>query len=94
MLLALPVLYGLWHAGGVWLSWLLCLFLAGWIALSVSHIMGGKAGGIPKGVVSLIAGIALLDAVLISSTGHSMATFFALACFVLTLLFQRVVPGT
>jgi len=94
LLLAVPVVYGVWHAGSDWLSWLLILCLAAWIVLSVSFITAGKPGGIPKGVVSLIAGIALLDAVLISSTGHGPAALLAVLCFGLTLMFQRVVPGT
>jgi 4-hydroxybenzoate polyprenyltransferase len=45
-------------------------------------------------VVSLIAGIALLDAVLIAAAGAPGIAWLAVAGFVLTLGLQRLVPGT
>jgi 4-hydroxybenzoate polyprenyltransferase len=45
-------------------------------------------------VVSLIAGISLLDALLIAGTGQTAAAVVALAGFALTLALQRWVPGT
>jgi 4-hydroxybenzoate polyprenyltransferase len=52
-------------------------------------------GDIPRGVVGLIAGISLVDAWLIATTGAPVIV--AIACvggFVLTLILQRFVPGT
>jgi hypothetical protein len=50
---------------------------------------------IRRGIGLLIAGIALVDALALSSVPHGAVLVpFALAAFVLTLLFQRFVPGT
>jgi 4-hydroxybenzoate polyprenyltransferase len=45
-------------------------------------------------VVNLIAGISLLDALLIAGTGQVGPALAAVAAFVLTLALQRLVPGT
>lgn len=49
---------------------------------------------IRQAVGSLIAGISLVDALWIANEGHVTMAVVALACFVLTNLLQRVVPGT
>ncbi len=49
---------------------------------------------IRRAVVSLIAGISLLDAVLIAGVGDPARALWAVAGFALTLAFQRWVPGT
>jgi 4-hydroxybenzoate polyprenyltransferase len=49
---------------------------------------------VPRAVVSLIAGIALLDAVLIAAAGAPGVAWLAVGGFVLTLGLQRLVPGT
>lgn len=91
--LALPVGYSVWLAQS-WIGLLFSLGLAAWIVVSLRFILSGKKGGIGKGVVSLIAGIALLDAALISALGHVAVALVAVVFFALTLLLQRVVPGT
>ena len=45
-------------------------------------------------LVSLIAGMSLLDAVLIAHMGAPVMAWGAAACFALTLAFQRFIPGT
>jgi hypothetical protein len=49
---------------------------------------------VPRAVISLIAGISLLDAVLIGGTGNLGIAGLAVLGFVLTLVLQRFVPGT
>ena len=49
---------------------------------------------IPGGVLRLIAGISLLDALLIAGAGHSALAALAAGAVVLTRLLQRLVPGT
>jgi 4-hydroxybenzoate polyprenyltransferase len=49
---------------------------------------------IRRAVVSLIAGISLLDALLIAGAGDSARAVWAVVGFALTLVFQRWVPGT
>ena len=51
-------------------------------------------GDIPRAVVSLIAGISLLDAMLISAAGAPGLAMLAVLGFGLTLLLQRFVSGT
>ena len=51
-------------------------------------------GDIGLGVVTLIAGISLLDALFVLRWGDQGAGFLALAAFALTLVLQRIVPGT
>jgi 4-hydroxybenzoate polyprenyltransferase len=51
-------------------------------------------GDIPRAVVSLIAGISLLDALLIAGTGSLALAALALAGFGVTLFFQRYIAGT
>ena len=52
-------------------------------------------GDIPRAVVSLIAGISLLDALLIAGAGSVLGlAAIALAGFGITLFLQRYVAGT
>jgi len=49
---------------------------------------------VPRAVVSLIAGIPLVDSVILSGAGALELSIVAVAAFVLTMALQRVVPGT
>jgi 4-hydroxybenzoate polyprenyltransferase len=49
---------------------------------------------LPKMIGTLIAGIALLDAVILLVTGHALAAGLAVGCFYLTRSMQRAVPGS
>jgi 4-hydroxybenzoate polyprenyltransferase len=53
-----------------------------------------KKGDIPRAVVSLIAGISLLDALLVAGSGSFALAGVALAGFGVTLFFQRYISGT
>jgi hypothetical protein len=68
-------------------------FLA-WVAYAVTGLVRAGHRDIRRAVVSLIAGISLLDALLIASVGEPWRAAWAVAGFALTLLFQRWVPGT
>jgi hypothetical protein len=90
--LATPFVYAaptLWSSatGGV----LYLLFVA-WVAYALRMLIRREAIG--RAVVSLIAGIALLDAVLIAGQGMTGTAWLAAACFPLTLALQRYVAGT
>ena len=66
-----------------------------WVVYAVSFVTRKTGRNIPRAVVSLIAGISLLDGVLIATVaGPSVWVLLALAGFGLTLFFQRFVPGT
>jgi 4-hydroxybenzoate polyprenyltransferase len=51
-------------------------------------------GAVPRAVVSLIAGISLVDAMILASVGAGFAALIALACFAATLGLQKLVAGT
>lgn len=91
-----PVCYGAFIAASAAsaLTWLFVVGLAGWALVCLRFVVRRGPGDIPRAVVSLIAGISLLDAMLIATAGHLMLSVLALAAFVLTLALQRVVPGT
>lgn len=67
---------------------------AAWVVFALSHLGWQRRIDVPRTVVSLIAGIALVDGLAVAGAGHP---FLALACvlaFVTTLGLQRWVPGT
>ena len=70
-----------------------CLFTI-WILVALYFVKRRGPGDIPRAVVSLIAGICLLDAILIASTGQLFFATLAVGGFVLTLIFQRFISGT
>jgi hypothetical protein len=74
----------------------LFILLLGWVLYAVSFLVRKEGRNIGRAVVSLLAGICLLDALLVA--GASDPTIFwllpALGAFALTLYLQRFVPGT
>lgn len=96
--LAVPAVIGAWLAimtqsAATAIAALLAIYVA-WCLWSLRYLFRRKAGDIGRGVVSLIAAISLFDAVMIASMGASVLAVLAVAGFGLTLLFQKVVPGT
>jgi hypothetical protein len=94
LFLAAPLAYGAWLAlaqPAVGLFWL--LFTA-WMLVALWFLRRRAKGDIPRAVVSLIAGISLLDALLIAGTGSLALAALALAGFGVTLFFQRYIAGT
>lgn len=92
--LALPALYGLGMAGLAPLPLVLALALIAVMGWAVRLLFRRLKGDVPRAVVTLIAGIALYDAVLIASTGQAALALLAVLGFGLTLVLQRVAPGT
>jgi len=90
----IPVGFGLFHSIGSVPTLLFTLLFCGWLIYSLQFIFSTAKRHIPKAVVSMIAGISLLDAVYISSTGASGLAIFAVATFALTLYLQRYIAGT
>lgn len=66
----------------------------GWVGYAVSLLVRRGRPDIRQAVVSMIAGISLLDALLIARAGAPIGAGWAVLGFVLTLVFQRWVPGT
>ena len=92
--LAAPVAYGAWMATlqpGVGAFWL--VFCA-WMLVALWLLRRRAKGDIPRAVVSLIAGISLLDAMLIAASGSTALAALAVLGFGVTLFFQRYISGT
>lgn len=89
-----PVGFGLFYSLSSLPTLLFTLLFCAWLAFSLQFILHSAKRNIPKAVVSMIAGISLLDAIYISSTGATGLAFFALVMFALTLYLQRYIAGT
>jgi 4-hydroxybenzoate polyprenyltransferase len=92
--LATPFVAGLptLFAGGVGSP--LYLGFIGWVGFSVSHLGWRARLDVPRTVVSLIAGVSLVDGLLIAGHGATPLVGLAVLGFVLTLVLQRWVPGS
>jgi hypothetical protein len=93
LFLAAPFVYGAPVLARGAAALLYLAFLA-WVAYAISLLVRRRPGNIPRAVVTLIAGISLLDALLIVHAGAAALAGWALAGFVLTLGGQRYVAGT
>lgn len=67
---------------------------AAWVLYALSFLVVPSRINVPRAVVSLLAGICLLDALLISASGGQTLAWLAVAGFPLTLFLQRWVSGT
>ena len=92
--LAAPVVYGVMLAGDQPVAALFLLVFLGWMLLAIWFIKRRRPGDIPRVVVSLIAGISLLDALLVVGTGALDVALLCIFGFAVTLMLQRYVPGT
>lgn len=71
----------------------LLLFLA-WTGYAIRLVLLPCVRDVRKAVASMIAGISLLDAVLIAEAGQPEIAVLAIASFLLTLALHRSIPGT
>jgi len=94
LFLAAPVAYGAWLALAQPMVGVFWLLFSGWMLVALWFLRRRAKGDIPRAVVSLIAGISLLDALLIAGTGSVALGVLALAGFGVTLFFQRYIAGT
>jgi 4-hydroxybenzoate polyprenyltransferase len=94
LFLAAPVIYALVHAPASPTGAVMFALFAIWVGVALWLLKRRRPGDVPRAVVSLIAGIALLDAVLIAAAGAPGIAWLAVGGFVLTLGLQRLVPGT
>ena len=93
--IGLPVIYGLpWALAGIRESVVAVSLLGAWIGYSLSFAVRARGRSVPGAVVRLIAGMALLDAMLLAGNGFDTAAIAAAAMLPLTRMFQRFVPGT
>jgi len=77
-----------------WVTLPLILFFTIWVAYSVSFAFRSPKRQVGRTVGQLIAGISLLDALVLATAGSLFGVLLALAAFGLTLSLQRYVRGT
>jgi hypothetical protein len=94
LFLAAPVAYGLSLSTGDPSSAVMLAIFTAWIVVALWFLWRRRPGDVPRAVISLIAGISLLDALLIAGAGDASIAWLAVAGFALTLACQRFVPGT
>jgi hypothetical protein len=92
--LAVPMIYGVVVALRSPQVWPFLLLLIAWVLYALWLLRRRGPGDVPRAVVSLIAGIPLVDALILSGTGAVQLSIIAVGAFALTLALQRVVPGT
>lgn len=92
--LGVPWLYGLWLSIGTPVAFVFLALLTILMGATLRLLFRRGPGDVPRAVVTMIAGIALLDAVFLAAAGATGAAIVAVVLFVLTLVAQRYVPGT
>ncbi len=92
-LLGAPLVYGVKALSDPTVI-LLYIALGFWAAYALSFLLRKDRLNIPYAVASLIAGISLVDALLIAMQGQGAASVFAVLGFGATLAFHRLIPGT
>jgi hypothetical protein len=92
--LAVPLVYGAVRAFDQPLVLLPLAALTVWVWLAVRRLMRRGPGDVPRAVVSLLAGISLLDAMMLAGCGQIVLMLLAGGAFLLTLRLQRWVAGT
>ncbi len=94
LFLLTPVAFGLHALSSGLLALLPLLLLLAWLLVVMRFLRRRQAGDIPRAVVSMIAGISLMDALFIATTGSLGWVVFCIAGFVTTLVLQRWISGT
>ncbi|MEM1129836.1 MAG: UbiA family prenyltransferase [Pseudomonadota bacterium] len=92
--LAIPCAIALWSATQNALALPVALAFLAVVVMALRGLFRRGAGDVPRAVVLMIAGIALYDAALMAGKGAVLPAGLAIAAFVLTRWFQRIVPGT
>jgi 4-hydroxybenzoate polyprenyltransferase len=94
LLLCIPVLAGLFLAISHPPAAIPLIVLIVVVQLSLQRLRSGTTGAVGASIGLLIAGISLLDALLVASQNAWLWMFFTIACFALTLVLQRSISGT
>lgn len=94
LFLVAPLIYGVVVSPGHPLAWVITIALAIWISVFVVRLVRLGKPAIPGTVISLIAGISLVDALFAAGHGANVVVMLAIAAFALTLGLQRWVAGT
>lgn len=90
-----PLVYGTVAATlGAQVALVPCALLALWLLAALRRVRRGNPGDVGRAVGSMIAGIALVDAIFLAAAVGLGPALLGCAAFVLTLALQRRVPGT
>jgi hypothetical protein len=92
--LAVAVGYAIWTATTGAVGLLAAAGFIGWLAWSMQFLVMPDRVNVPRAVVSLIAGLCLLDGVFMAGAGYTWPVLLAGAAFLLTRALQRHIPGT
>jgi len=92
--LAAPFVYGLPAVAGSPAGAIIYAGFLLWVFRSIAFLVGRGRHDIQRAVIGLIAGISLLDALLIAGRGRPLAAGAAALGFIATLSMQRFVRGT
>lgn len=92
--LAVPGVYGLVLAVSAPVVWVPLVLYAGVLLFALKLLWRRAPGDVPRAVVTLIAGMSVLDGVVLAGGGQTLPAALAIVAFVLTLALQRWVPGT
>jgi 4-hydroxybenzoate polyprenyltransferase len=92
--LAVPVLYGVALAMDTPVVFVPLVLYVAVLAFALHLLRRRARGDVPRAVVTLIAGMSLLDAFVLTGAGQPAAGALAVAAFVVTLGLQRWVSGT
>ena len=94
VLVGVPLLYGIPILLSGPVGAVLYAGFLGWVGYATSFLVRHAHVDVPRAVVSFLAGICLLDALLIAGTGQSGVAAWGVVGFALTVLLQRYVRGT
>lgn len=95
LFLSAPIAYGIAVSlGHSLLATAALAVLVAWILFALYLLKRRAKGDVPRAVVSLIAGISLVDALFLAAAGAALAALLSGLCFLLTLTLQRWVSGT
>jgi 4-hydroxybenzoate polyprenyltransferase len=72
----------------------LCVVFITWVVYCLSFVYRKEGKSIGGAIGRLIAGVSLLDALLLASRDETTGVIIALGCFALTIFLQRYVRGT
>lgn len=94
VLLAVPILYGAAFIPAQLMVLLPLALLSLWTMIALRRLVRRAPGDIQAAVAGLLAGISIVDALILAGHGRFMQMSLALAAFALTLRLQHWISGT
>ncbi len=92
--LAVPVVYGVMLALSAPATWVPLVLYAAVLLFALNLLRRRARGDVPRAVVTLIAGMSVLDSVVLAGGGLFVPAVLAIGGFALTLALQKWVSGT